>query len=50
MTKPLEYLDLQIKHIQSKISPDHFKYYCSAEDKTRKRRFHSDDQSVKFIV
>lgn len=48
MTKPLEYLDLELKYVQDKITLDNMHYFCFAEGK-HKHRFHTEDQQLNLI-
>lgn len=48
MTKPLEYLDLELKYVQDKITLDNMHYYCFAEGK-HKHKFHTEDQQLNLI-
>lgn len=48
MTKALEYLDLELKHIHEKISLDKVTFYCFANG-NHKHKFHSEDHQLNFL-
>lgn len=48
MSKALDYLDLELKHIHEKISLDKVTF-CRFKEENHKHRFHFEDHQLNFL-